>query len=82
MMGLGSELADTKWQDVSLIEEDNMSIYKSTVQGGRLALGPFRLSKIGMAPLLAPFRSEWTPLGGPGDRNFDAGTRFRALFLV
>ena len=24
------------------------------IQGGRLALGPFRLSKLGMAPLLAP----------------------------
>ena len=25
---------------------------------------------------------EWVPLGGPSDRNFDAGARFRSLFLV
>ena len=30
-----------------------------SIQGGRLALGPFRLSKLGMASLfLSPFRSE------------------------
>ena len=29
------------------------------LQGGRQALGPFRLSKLGMAPLLAPFRPGW-----------------------
>ena len=39
------------------------------LQGGRLALVPF-FSKLGMAPF-----------GGPGDRNFDAGARFRGLFL-
>ena len=52
------------------------------LQGGRLALCSFRHPKLGMAPLSVPFRSEWAPLGGPGDRNFDAGARFRALFLV
>ena len=42
-------------------------------QGGGLALGPFRLSKLGMAPVLVPFRAEWAPLEGPEDRKFDAG---------
>ena len=28
------------------------------------------------------FRSEWAPLGGLRVRNFDAGAKFRALFLV
>ena len=54
------------------------------VQGGRLALGPFRLSKLGMLP--PPFGPlfgwPWAPLGGPGDPNFDVGARFRAPFLV
>ena len=26
-----------------------------------------------MDPFWSPFRSEWASLGGPGDRNFDAG---------
>ena len=45
------------------------------IQGGRLALGPFRLSKNSeWLPVLASFfRTKWTPLEGPGDRNFDAG---------
>ena len=44
------------------------------MQGAWLALGPFRLSKPGMAPLLAHlFGGNGTPLEGPADRNFDAG---------
>ena len=44
------------------------------VQGGRLALGPFRLSKLGMASVLATFSIGMGPFGRcPGDRNFDAG---------
>ena len=44
------------------------------IQGGQLTLGPFRLSKLGIDPVLATsFRSEWAPLGGPGDRNFGPG---------
>ena len=53
------------------------------LQGGRLAQGPFRLSKLRMAtPLGLPFWPKWAPLGGLGARNFDAGAWFRALFLV
>ena len=51
------------------------------LQGGRLAMCSFRPPKLGMAPLSVPFRSEWAPLGGPGDRNFDVGARFRALLF-
>ena len=41
---------------------------------------PFRPTR--NAPVIASFfRSEWAPLGCPGDRNFDAGARFRAPFL-
>ena len=46
------------------------------IQGGRLGLVglglfPFRLSKLGMPP----FRSEWPPLEGPGDRNLTGDRR-------
>ena len=41
------------------------------IQGGRPALGPFRLSKLGMAPVLAPLFG--APSGGQVGRNFDAG---------
>ena len=44
--------------------------------------GPSRLSKLGMAPLLASFSVGWAPFGGREDRNLDAGARFRALSLV
>ena len=45
------------------------------VQGGRQAVGPFfRLSKLGMVPVLATLYGPDGPflLAAPGDRNFDA----------
>ena len=49
------------------------------LQGGGLALGPFRLKTRNGSPFGTLFRSEWAPLGGQGDPNFNAGARFRAL---
>ena len=55
----------------------------SATQGVRLALSPLRHPTPGMGPFVGPFfRSEWAPLGGLGDRNFDAGAECRDLFLV
>ena len=55
-----------------LLPAVELALFEIVDKGGRLALGPFRLSKLGTAPFWLPFRSEWAPLEGPVDRNFDA----------
>ena len=52
----------------STSSEDELVDFR--IQGGRLALGPFRLSKLGMAPLLSLLFGRNVSFG---DRNFDAG---------
>ena len=43
------------------------------IQGGRLALGPFRLSKLGMTALLAPFLVGMCPSGRSESAKFRCG---------
>ena len=59
MMGMGSELADTKWQDVSLIEEDNYVDLQVDGTGWPASPGPFFVSQ----------KSEWLPFWPLFGRN-------------
>ena len=56
---------------------------ETVIQGAWLALGSLRYPKPRMVTFLGPFfRSEWAPFRGLGVRIFDAGAKFRALYLV
>ena len=55
--------------------------HEQDIQGVQLALGPFRHPKPGMAPFLVPFSVGMGPFVRSGDRNFDAGVRFRVFFF-
>ena len=76
MMGqtFGPKLRTRCWQRRNRTE---------TSQGGRLALGPLSSLKTQNGAPFGPLFGRNGPLWEfSGDRNFDAGARFRALFLV
>ena len=52
------------------------------VQGGRLALGHFRLSKLGMVPVLAPFSAGMGPFGRLGRSKLQRKNRRGTLTSI
>ena len=58
----GQEEVNELWKELGLEIENE----KVCIQGGRLALGPFRLSKLGMASLWVPFSVGMGPFGRSG----------------
>ena len=54
---------------------------RTSIHGGWPAQAPFASQNSEWPPFWLPFRSEWAPLGGPGDQNFDAKARLRAPFF-
>ena len=71
---VGSEGSDSPRREgaATVLSWESASIRKVCRVAGQ-PLGPFRLSKLGMVPVLAPFSVGMGPFGNPGDRNFDAG---------
>ena len=85
--GFGSELPPARSTcsiPLALPHDKTSDETGTKCQNRWLALpGPFSsLKNSKWPPFGSPFRPEWVLLGGPGARNFDAGARFRAPFLV
>ena len=51
-----------------------VAVTQLEIHCGRLALGPFRLSKLGMAPVLVSFSVGMGPFGMSGSSKFRRGT--------